>query len=68
VITHLMLLFVAGCSGLAYHAAKDADRLLARYDICELYAVDSWFRANGENAVVVSLAKWRDGYDPGRAR
>ncbi|MDH3383273.1 MAG: hypothetical protein OEM42_04350 [Deltaproteobacteria bacterium] len=33
-----------------------------------LYAVDSWFRANGEDAVVVPLAKWRDGYDPGRTR
>lgn len=34
----------------------------------ELYAVDSWFRANGEDAVVVPLVKWLDGYDPGRTR
>jgi hypothetical protein len=33
-----------------------------------LYAIDSWFRANGEDAVVVPLAIWRAGYDPGRTR
>ncbi len=32
------------------------------------YAVDSWFGANGDDASVVRLAIWRDGYDPGRAR
>jgi hypothetical protein len=34
----------------------------------DLYAVDSWFRANGEDAVVVPMAKWLDGYDPGQIR
>jgi len=30
------------------------------------YAVDSWFRANGEPAVVVSKAEWARGYRPPR--
>jgi hypothetical protein len=34
----------------------------------KLYAVDSRFRANGGDAVVVPLAKWQDGYDPGQTR
>ena len=33
-----------------------------------LYAVDSWFGANGDDALVVPLAIWQDGYDPGGAR
>ncbi len=28
------------------------------------YAVDSWFFANGENAVVLPLATWQDGWQP----
>lgn len=31
----------------------------------DYYAVDSWFLANGEPAVVIPLATWRDGWRPG---
>jgi hypothetical protein len=32
----------------------------------ELFAVDSWFRANGEDAVIVPMDKWLGGYEPER--
>ncbi len=37
-------------------------------DTSELFAVDSWFYANGETAVVVPLEIWRKNYHPGPCR
>ncbi|MGB3096968.1 MAG: hypothetical protein WBB46_09605, partial [Candidatus Deferrimicrobiaceae bacterium] len=38
--------------------------VVEQVDNGELYAIDSWFRANGEDAVVVPLIRWLNGYDP----
>jgi len=39
--------------------------VVRQLDSGELYAVDSWFYANGENAVIVPLELWRQNYYPG---
>ena len=38
--------------------------VVGQVDNGELYAIDSWIRANGEDAVVVPLTGWWNGYDP----
>jgi hypothetical protein len=39
--------------------------VIRQQDSAELFAVDSWFYANGEKAVVVPLKLWADNYYPG---
>ncbi len=42
--------------------------VIRQHDNDELYAVDSWFYANGEQATVVPLDLWRQNYYPAPCR
>lgn len=38
--------------------------VLSEIESGKSYAIDTWFLANGENAFVVPLEEWRDGWQP----